>query len=216
MKRLLPVLFFFGTMISGAISIAQSTNSGNPFSRYLDGLIKGRPESALIAASQECQIDVLANSPRYAQNPSGHWILEKSLSRALQDQETDFYSTVAVWHVTDRIFLEQWGMELDTGTFSRQFVCLRSGRITFFEVTEWNIPPVETEAERGKYPSWGYTQKWLLEKNGRYHKAMGGFVDELEQPANEPALDSETKQSLDLKWTIHTWQDLKLPNALLR
>ncbi len=63
--------------------------------------------------------------------------------------------------------IEEWGMELDTGAFSRQLVCLRDSRISFFEGVDWTIP---VEGASPTDPAWGYQQRWKIGQAERYEK----------------------------------------------
>lgn len=214
MKHALPVLILL-VGLGGHISFSQSDEQ-SPFDQYLIGLKTHHRELALIRFAGDCGVDTNSILPRYAQSPDNDWILVKDLSNALKDLDTDFYATVAVWHARDRIMVEQWGMELDTGTYSRQFVCLKNQRIMLFEGIDWTIPPVMTNEQRALNPAWGYEQRWKAGPDGNYQKVLSRFVDVNGQPMKEPSLDRETKSDLDWKWQVHSWHDLKLPDALLR
>ncbi|MGA9060706.1 MAG: hypothetical protein WB341_03470 [Terracidiphilus sp.] len=212
MKRWLPVLILV-VGLGNSISSTQDQQQRSPFDRYLAGLRANQPEPAFVRFAGECGVDVRAVEPRYAQSPTEKWVLVKDLSNALKDQETDFYATVAVWHVAGRILIEEWGMELDTGTFSRQFVCLHNSRISFFEGVDWTIP---VEGASSSNPAWGYQQRWRMGPAGRYEKIWSRFVDVHERPIKEPNLDADTRNGLDWKWAAYIWRDLKYPDELLR
>ena len=214
MKRLLSILILLAGLGS-CFSFSQVKEQPDPFDRYLAGLKANHPEDVLVRFAANCGVDIESIKPRFAQSPQDNWVLVNDLSNALKDQETDFYATVAIWHAADRILIEQWGMELDTGNYSRHLICLQRQKIIFFESSDWTIPPVETAQQRAAYPAWGYEQRWNISTNGRYEKVLSRFIDVDEHPINEPALDLETRKGLDLMWTVYTWRDLKFPNALL-
>ena len=115
--------------VSAPVRLGKPSEKLFPFDRYLDDQKTHWPEPALTRFAADCGVDTDAVKPRFAQNPSQNWILVKDLSKAMKDQGTDFYGTVAVWHIEGRVLVEQWGMELDTGDLSRQFICLRNYRI---------------------------------------------------------------------------------------
>jgi hypothetical protein len=236
MKNLLPVLALFAGLgssisckhseikdvkpvqnatkqVSAPVRLGKPSEKRFPFDRYLDDQKTHWPEPALTRFAADCGVDMDAVKPRYAQNPSQKWILVKDLSKAMKDQETDFYATVAVWHIEDRVLVERWWMELDTGDLSRQFICLRNNRIQSAEEIDWSIP---VEGESSSQLAWGYQQSWKLGADGKYENALRRFVDVYEQPMKEPKLDSETRNSLDWRLTIFTWKDLKLPSLLLQ
>ena len=214
MKRALLILILLAGFW-GHFSFSQSGEQ-SPFDQYLMGLKTHHPETAFMRFAGDCGVNINSVSPRYAQSPAKNWTLVKDLSNVLKDQETDFYATVAVWHAADRILIEQWSMELDTGTFSRQYACLQNQRIVSFEGIDWTIPPVTTKEERDLNPAWGYEQRWKAGPNGKYQKVFSRFVDINGQPMKEPSLDQETKNNLDWHWQIHSWRDLKFPDALIR
>jgi hypothetical protein len=198
--------------VSAPVRIGKPSRKQFPFDRYLEDQKNNWPEPALTRFANECGVDIDSIKPKYAQNPSQKWILVKDLSMALKDQETDFYGTVAVWHMQDRVLVEQWGMELDTGNLSRQFICLLNDRIKSAEGVDWSIP---VEGESASNPAYGYQQGWKVGADGKYENALRGFVDVYERPMKEPKLDAETRKDLDWRWTIFTWKDLKLPSSLL-
>lgn len=213
MKHVFLVLILF-VGLGSHFSFSQADDP-SPFDRYLAGLKNHDHEAALIQFAGDCGIDTSSVAPRYAQSPEKKWVPVKDLSKALQDQETDFYATVAIWHVADRILIEHWGIELDTGNFSRQLICLRQRKIVLTETTDWTIPPVENAQQRTSYPAWGYEQRWKLASSRRYEKISSEFVDTNGRPIKAPALDAETKAGLDSKWQAYSWKDLDFPDALL-
>jgi len=207
-------LFLFSTP-----SFAEDRQQPDPFQRYLTSLKTNRPEAALVRFAGECSVDIKTVAPRYAQSPSQKWIPVKDLSKALEDQETDFYATVAVWHINDRIMVEQWGMELDTGDYFRRFSCLQKRMVGLIEEVDWSIPPLEDEKDRASYPTWGFEQRRKTAKNGKLEIVSHRFVDVYEQPMKSPKLnagDAETAKGLQSEWSVLSWKDLKLPQALLR
>ncbi|HEY1902658.1 MAG TPA: hypothetical protein VGG56_09525 [Terracidiphilus sp.] len=80
-------------------------------------------------------------------------------------QKSPFDRYVAVWHLADRVLVERWGMELDTGDSCRMFFCLQHQRIQLAESVTWSIP---VESESAANPSWGYEQRWKIGLEGKY------------------------------------------------
>jgi hypothetical protein len=194
--------------------IGKPSTKLNPFDRYLADTKANWPESALARFAKECQVDLDATVPRYAQNPGEKWILVKNLSHAQEDQETDFYHTVAVWHIGDRILAEEWGMELDTGDYYRFFYCLNKRKIILVDSVSWRI---SLDNDSAKDKGWGYEHRWILESNGKFETIVRQFVDLREKPIAAPKLDEETQKGFAGEDVgTHSWADLKLPDGLLR
>jgi len=194
--------------------MGKPSNKLNPFDRYLADSKANWPEPALVRFAEQCQVDLESGVPRYAQEPGEKWILVKDLTHALQDQKTDFYHTVAVWHLDDRILAEEWGMELDTGDYYRLFYCMESKKITLVDSVSWSISP---DNDSSKDSGWGYEHRWKLGPNGKFETISRLFVDLREKPIAAPKLDADTLEGLKQeKIEPHTWADLELPNGLLR
>ncbi len=211
MKIWLPILIVFAGLGS-SISFSQVAPQNDPFSRYLAGLKANRPEAALVRVAQECGVDLKSIKPGYAQRPNTQWIPVKDLSAALNDQETDFYATLAVWSGVNSGLVEQWSMELDTGSYVRSFFCFRDQKIRFAETIDWSIP-VEVKSETNQ--AWGFEQRWKIGLDGKYESVLRRFVNLSEEPMVAPKLDAETIKQLDWSPMVRTWEDMKLPAALL-
>jgi hypothetical protein len=237
MKKWLPILIVFlwvGSFISckqqsvgpdrKAVATSSTTplsvrkrggpsNELNPFSRYLADSKADWPESALMNFAKECQVDVESSRAKYAQRPGDKWIPVNDLSNALNDQETDFYGTVAVWHSGERVLAERWGMELDTGDYHHFFVCLDKQKITIVDSISWSI---ELHNDSSKDSGWGYDHRWKLDPDGNFVTVSKGFIDLHEKPIGAPKMDTETKNGLNEETLIiHAWKDLELPDWLL-
>jgi hypothetical protein len=212
MKRWLPVLVLFAGLGS-SFSFTQNPPPADPFGKYLAGIKENRKETALVRIAAECGIDTMVAVPRYAQRPGERWTLVKDLSKAREDQETDFYGTIAVWHLADRILIERWGMELDTGDYYRMLFCLQDHKVRFAEAVDWSI---SVEGERATSASWGYEQRWKVGQDGKYENVLHRFVDIGEHPIAQPKLDAETTRGLDWNPKVLSWKDMDLPIELLR
>jgi hypothetical protein len=194
-------------------SFGQDKQQQDPFDLYLSGIRNNQPEPALVRVADECGLKIKAVVPRYAQRPDGKWIPVMDLSGALKDQETDFYGTVAVWHAANRILVERWGMELDTGDYYRMLFCLQDQNVKFAEAVDWSIP---VEGENSENSSWGYEQHWVIGKDRKYEILLHRFVDIGERPMAEPKLDAETRNGLGSIPKVLSWKDMDLPAELLR
>lgn len=238
MRRMFPTLVLFaglGAFISckdhsgaeaqrtqantAAKAATQPTPTGkpstllNPFDRYLDDTKRHWDEPLLVRFASECQVDLNGSSPRYAQRPDQKWNPVKDFSHAQDDQETDFYGTVAVWHAADRILVDEWGMELDTGDYYQTFFCLERNRIAKVDSISWKL---EIAGDSSKTAGWGFEHRWKLGMNGKFQTVSRRFIDLREQSLPEPAMDADTRQNLNEEGVgMHTWKDLELPDALL-
>jgi hypothetical protein len=241
MRQWLPVLMVLaglGSLISCKRSAAVSTSQGavgalgalkvtavapkrvgnpsvdpNPFDRYLVNTQANWPEPALMRFAGECKVDLDSISPRFAQRPSEKWIQVKDLSKALKDQETDFYGTAEVWNQGARSFVEQWGMELDTGDYYRLFYCIERKKVTLAESVSWRVG---LNDDSSKDSGWGYDHAWKLGPDGKFATVQTSFVDLHERPMTAPKLDAETATGLNEEGVgAKTWTDLDLPNELL-
>lgn len=193
--------------------IGKPSTELNPFNRYLSDAKANWPEPALVRFAKECQVDLDATAPRYAQNPGEKWVLVKDLTHVQEDQETDFYHTVAVWHVDDRIMAEEWGMELDTGDYYRLYYCLEREKIILVDSVSWSIV---LDNDSSKDTGWGYEHRWKLGTNGKFETTLRRFVNLQERPSAAPKLDEDTQKVLDEEGVrMQTWADLKYPSELL-
>jgi hypothetical protein len=194
--------------------IGKPSTEQNPFGRYLADAKANWPEPALVRFASECQVDLDASNPRYAQEPGEKWVLVKDLSRVQEDQETDFYHTLAVWHAGDRMVTEEWGMELDTGDYHRMLFCMDRRKVKLVDSVSWRIA---VEGDGSSDTSWGYEHRWKLGPSGQFETTFRGFVDLREQPMSAPKLDEGTRKSLDEENVgMTTWADLKYPDELLQ
>lgn len=159
-----------------------------------------------------CRIDVDATAPKFAQRPEQKWVPVRDLSKALKDQETDFYGTLAVWSKENRLLVEQWGMELDTGDYYRLFYCVNNQKITDVESTSWRL---ELDENSSKDTGWGYVHRWSLGSDGKFTTVSRGFIDLNEKPTPEPKLDADTQQGLNEEAVgMKTLADLKIPKQM--
>jgi hypothetical protein len=186
----------------------------NPFDRYLSDAKKNWPEPALVRFATMCGLEIDSIAPRFAQRPKEEWVIVKDLSGAQQDQETDFYGTLAVWHRGDRTVAEEWGMELDTGDYFRLFFCLRDQTILNAESVSWKTG---LEENGGDTSGWGYDVKWNLNAKGESEMVSKRFVNLREMPIPEPSMDADTIKDLAaIGLAMKTWKDLRYPDQMLR
>ena len=199
---------------AGSPVSAPAATEVDPFSRYLGFENFHRHESALVRFAGACGIDLTSTKPRYAQRPGDAWKPVPDLSKAKDDQETDFYGTVAILHRSDLVLVEQWGMELDTGDYYRLFYCLNKKQITLAESVSWRMAGFGESADD---TTWGYEHRWKLAQSGRLETSLTRYIDLDEKPMRTPKLDAETLKSLkEETMSMKTWADLELPGRLLQ
>ncbi len=217
MKRGLPVLYLL-LGLGSSFSIAQHRPTDDPFGRYLAGLKANQPELSLLQFAGACGLDTTKTTVRFAQRPAASWIIVNNLSHALDDQESDFYGTAAVWHSSHLILVERWEMELDTGSYSRIFLCFADRKARSAETVEWSIPIKGASTRGGSAQSvaWGYEQQWDVKPEGTYINVLRRFVDLDGNPMDEPELDPQTRRELDANPEVLFWKDTDLPDALLK
>jgi hypothetical protein len=200
--------------ISTLRRIGKPSVEPNPFDRYLANTKRNWPEPALVRFAAACGVDVDKSAPKFAQRPNRKWIVVRDLSKALKDQETDFYGTLAAWRIADRILVEEWAMELDTGDYYRLFYCMRNQKITDVESTSWEI---ELHDDNSKDTGWGFIHNWALAPDGKFVTVSKGFTDLMENPIPAPKLDAETQQGLDEEGVgMRTLADLEIPKQMIQ
>ena len=213
MKNWLTVLALLAGL-GCSISSAQSKQQKDPFSQYLAGMKASRPEPSLVRFAQECRVDLKTVLPRYADLPDNTWILVKDLTKGIHGLETDFFVTVAVWKQEDRILVEMWEMQLDVKNENRTFYCLTQRKITAVEFSDWMLPEIMQNGR--EKPGWGYEQHWKVTEVGKFERTFHGFIDFNGEAIPEPKLDEKTRKSSIWTPKVQTWNDLKLPAALLQ
>jgi len=185
----------------------------NPFNRYLDDTKRNWHEPMLIHFAGECHVDLDGSAPHYAQRPGEIWEFVHDLSHALEDQETDFYGTVAVWHADKRILVDRWGMELDTGDYFQMFLCLEEKQIVKVDFIRWKLKMDNDDLQNS---GWGFEHRWKLGVNGIFETESTQFIDLHEKPIAEPAMEPDTRKGLrEESVVVHAWSDLELPPSLL-
>jgi hypothetical protein len=186
----------------------------DPFNSYLKAEAQMQPQRALLRFASRCGLDLSAASVRYADRPGDAWLKVKDLASGSHDRETDFFGTVAIRKLGNKLLVEMWEMESDVGSESRMFYCLDNGKVTLLEVTDWTLTVGETEGSASG--DWGYEQPWAVNPAGRFVNSTRRFVDAEEKPIRTPKLDAQTLKHLRGAPTERVWVDLKLPSTLLR
>jgi|CZKF01.1.fsa_nt_gi hypothetical protein len=208
----LALLAWLGNSVSGA----QGKQLQDPFRCYLAGIIANQPEAALVRFAAECGINLNKHRARYAQAPGDKFQVVKNLVHALEDQETDYYATVAVWKDTQNILVEYWGLDLELGTQLRKFYCLRDGQIQMVEDIDWAY--FEGEGINGPIKAhWaGYEQRRKRKSESSYSTVLLRYVNLKEKEIPKPTNDYEIPYASQTFPEMYRWEDLKLPPTLLR
>ncbi len=216
MKRTLSVLLVLAGL-GCSISFGQAKPAADfidPFNTYLKSEAQKQPQDALLRFAGQCGLDLSAASIRYADRPGDAWLEVKDLASGNHDRETDFFGTVAVRKLGDKILVEMWEMESDVGSESRMLYCLNNRKVTLLGVTDWTLSVEETEGSASG--DWGYEQYWAVNTAGRFVNTTRRFVNAEEKPISTPKLDAQTLKHLRRAPTERVWVDLKLPSTLLR
>jgi hypothetical protein len=202
--------------LGSSISFAQNKQPQDPFRRYLAGIRANQPEAALMRFAVECGVNLNRNKARYAQAPSEKFQVVMNLAHALEDQETDYYGTVAVWKDGQNVLVEYWGLDLELGTQLRTFYCLRDKQIQIVEDIDWAY--FEGEGINGPIKAhWtGYEQRWKRKSKNSYSTVLLRYVNLRENEIPKPTNDYEIPYASKTFPEMYSWQDLKLPPTLLR
>jgi len=215
MKRWLTVLAVL-LGLGSSISFAQDASQSDPFHNYLAGIKTGKPEAALVRFAAQCGVNLNKSGARYAQSPGDTWQVVTNLVHALEDQETDFYATVAVWTDAQNVLIEYWSLDLELGTQLRSFYCLRNGQIQMVEDLDWAY--FEGEGTNGPIKAhWaGYEQRWKRKSLSSYSTVILRYVNMKEQEIPKPTNEYEIPYASKTFPEMYRWEDLRLPPTLLR
>ncbi|MGP8253701.1 MAG: hypothetical protein ACLQHF_16855 [Terracidiphilus sp.] len=214
MRRALPTFLLLLTLPS-PFSIAQGAKRLSPFDRYLSDIRAGRTEAALVRIAELCGVNPRALDIRYAIRPGEVWKLVKGLSHAIDDQETDFFATAEVWHTNQKVLVEEWSMDSEAGDETRRFFCLADRQVIYGEQIDWSAPQEEEEGNPA-VPGWAYEVRWKVEQGKFFKSILEHFVNEQERPIRKPELGPNGPTVFGLIPEIKTWNDLKLPDAMLQ
>lgn len=214
MKLTLPVLCLLLGLRS-CFSFAQGSRQIDPFQRYLAGLKSNRSEVALARVAAQCSKDLGTATVRYADRPGETWKLHKNLTGAQGDQETDFFATAAVWHVGNRILVEEWSMDLEAGDEIRTLYCLLNRQVVSGEQIEWSSSNDE-DAVASAASNWAYEVRWKVEQGRFFKSTLQRFVNDRGEPVPKPKLGPDAPAVFGIIPEMKIWGDLKLPDELLR
>jgi hypothetical protein len=212
MKKALPTFLLFLTLLS-SFSIAQGSTLHSPFDRYLNYLRAGRTEPALARVAGLCGVNLHSSDIRYAERPFEAWTLAKGLSHARDDQETDFFATAEVWHSDQRVLVEEWSMDSEAGDETRTFFCLKDLQVIYGEQIEWSSP--QEGDGNSAITGWAYEVRWKVEQSKFFKSILEHFVDEQEKPIRKPELGPNAPTVFGIIPEVKTWNDLKLPDAMV-
>jgi len=215
MKKWLPVLGVL-LVLGECISIAQGTADQSPFDRYLIGVRNGEHEAALLRTATRCGLSLKTANVHNAERPSETWKLVRNLSHARDDQETDFFATVQVWHSHKKILVEEWNMDSEAGDEVRTLYCLQNRQVIYGEQIEWSSGLTEEEEKENTCPDWAYEVRWEVIQGKFFKSILERFVNEQEKTVPKPKLGPHQPTVFGVIPEIKNWGDFNLPNELLK
>jgi hypothetical protein len=212
MKKLLSVLALL-TGLGCSISSSQGTAKTSAFDRYIAKTRAGRSEPALRRLASQCGVALNRSHARFAEMPEESWKHVKRLPADRADQETDFFSTAAVWRSGTKFVVEIWWMDAEAGEETRTLYCLENQEIISGEQIQWVGP--EDEESNTAEPEWAYEIRWKIERKKFFKTILERFVDDDERPISKPKLGANAPKTFGLIPEKLRWSDLKLPDEML-
>jgi hypothetical protein len=141
----------------------------------------------------------------------------KDLNNALEDMSKDYYGTVTVWTNRRNVLVVSFGVdaELALGSQRRSLFCLANGQIQDIEILDWEY--FAGEGLNGPInPHWlGYEQRWKRASDNSYSTLLQHYVDRWEHSVAQPIDYEKSEFETDTLPRQFSWDDLKLPSALL-
>jgi hypothetical protein len=205
-------------MLSGlgiCFSRAQRSSSAAPFdpyAQYLKAVAKGELEPATRTFAEKCGIDLHNAQPKFAVSSGDDWAPVKNLARGLRSLDSDFYTSVEVWRVTDKTLVEMWPNDDSDGSNVRILRCYSGDKMVRADLVQWNLP-MDPDP---KFHPWGYVRVWRRDGSGGLQLLKAEFIDATGKAIAKPELDKDEEEGL--KWIpqVNSLQELKLPPVLLK
>lgn len=214
MKKWLPILALFGGIWS-SFSLSQQTATTSAFDRYIANTRAGRSEPAMTRLASQCGVALNRSHVRFAEMSGETWKLVKRLPAGRADQETDFFSTAAVWNAGTKAVVEIWWMDAEAGEEMRTLYCIKNREIVSGEQIDWVVPRDEDDDPRTAESGWTYEIRWRIEQRKFFKTVLERFVDENERPIFKPKLGANAPRTFGLIPEKLQWSDLKLPDEML-
>jgi hypothetical protein len=214
MKRWFPILVIlagFGSFIS-SIQAAPTQKFSDPFGRYLKSVKTNQRESSLRRFATGCGVNVEGMKAKYAVSVGGGWQQVENLQKGLKSVESDFYTTAEVWKLENHVLVEMWPNSDDVGSEVRILYCFVSGKLQFTEAIQWNMRVMQNPDIR----PWGYSRRWVSDKQKSMEEVRAGFVDQYERVIPRPKLDADDKESLRWSPPMEQLNDRKFPDDMLK
>jgi hypothetical protein len=196
-----------------SISFAQNPDNSLPFDRYIEGTRAGRFEPALKRVADQCGVRLKQATVRFAERPNVVWKPVRKFPSARRDQETDFFSTAAVWRNGNKTVVEIWWMDSEAGEQTRTLYCLHNREILAGEEIQWTSKNQNDDGSTD--PKWAYEVRWNVDQKKYFKAILEGFVDDKEKPVPKPVLSENAPKTFGLIPEMLHWSDLKLPELLL-
>jgi hypothetical protein len=213
MKRWLLILALLAGL-GCSISVSQQTATTSPFDRYIANTKAGRYEPALRRLASQCGVTLSRSHVRFAEMPEESWKQVKRLPADRADQDTDFFSTAAVWHSGTKVVVEIWWMDAEAGEQTRTLYCIEHREIISGEQIQWVSEQQNDDGSTD--PKWAYEVRWNVEQKKFFKATIERFVDDKGMPVPKPKLSENAPQTFGLIPEMLHWNDLKLPDSLLQ
>jgi hypothetical protein len=213
MTKSFPVLVLL-LGLGSSFSFAHSGQSDSSFDNYILTTRANRFEPVLSRVASKCGVRLALGDGRFAERPENAWKPVRQLANGRKDQETDFFSTAAVWGSRHRAVVELWWMNSEAGDETRTLYCLHDGAVLQGEQIEWASP--QQQDSSSKSPVWAYEVRWKVAQNKLTTSTLERFVDARERPIAKPKYGDDVPKTFGLIPQVFEWTDLKLPDELLK
>jgi hypothetical protein len=198
-------------MIGLALLLAmfQGSATDDPFNSYLNSVKEHRASSELASFVSDCGYDWNEADPIYAVSKGNKWVPSRSLAKAANETESDFFSSAEVWTKDGKArVIVLWSLELDVGSEIRTMACISNdGRPRKLQVTNWSFP-VDREGLK-----WTHQQYKTFDKADKVVLNQGHFEDSGGRQIARPKLDEDSQGSFE--WVPDASAFLKIESDLL-
>jgi hypothetical protein len=182
----------------------------DPFDSYLNSIKEHRTAPGFASFAGECGFDAKNANPIYAVRVGERWVPSRNLAKALDDVNSDFFSSSEVWTNDGKArVIVLWSLELDVGSEVRTMVCMNdAGKPSKLHVTNWSFPV------NGGKPDWIHQQSETFDQTGKLVLKEGHFEDSQGRHIGPPKLAEDSQGSFD--WVPDISVFLKIESDLLR
>jgi hypothetical protein len=191
------------------LAALQGPATDDPFNSYLNSIKEHRTPPGFASFASECGFDAKSANPIYAVRVDKRWVLSRNLAKAIDDIESDFFSSSEVWTKEGKArVIILWSLELDVGSEVRTMACVNdAGKPSKLHVTNWSFPV------NGGKPDWIHQQSETFDQTGKLVSKEGHFEDLNGEHIRPPKLDIDGQGSFD--WVPDVATFLKIESDLL-